>query len=69
MNIHRNVPGVLGAVNGIVSEIGGNVRAQYLATDPHLGYLVFDMGRGDVKVAYEKIAELETSIKTYLIEV
>ena len=43
LNVHKNVPGVLGAVNRIVSERGANIRAQVLATDPNIGYLVMDL--------------------------
>jgi D-3-phosphoglycerate dehydrogenase len=43
LNVHRNVPGVLGAVNHVVSELGANIRTQVLATDPNVGYLVMDL--------------------------
>ena len=68
VNIHRNVPGVLGAVNGIVSEHGGNIVAQNLATDSKLGYLIMDLGLTDktaVNLVVEKIGHLKTSIRTW----
>ena len=67
LNVHRNVPGVLKEINRIVSEIGANVRAQTLATDSEIGYLVIDMDKevsSEVKAAIE---ELKTSIKTRIL--
>jgi D-3-phosphoglycerate dehydrogenase len=67
LNVHRNVPGVLKEINRIVSEIGANIRAQYLATDAEIGYLVIDTDRefsSEVKAAIEG---LNTSIKTRIL--
>ncbi len=64
LNVHKNVPGVLGEINGIVSGLGVNIQAQYLSTDSSIGYLVMDMGIGEADQAVEKISRLETSIKT-----
>ena len=43
LNVHRNVPGVLRDINKIVSDHDANIRAQVLATDPDIGYLVMDL--------------------------
>ncbi|HAR41398.1 MAG TPA: phosphoglycerate dehydrogenase [Bdellovibrionales bacterium] len=67
LNVHRNVPGVLREINRIVSDLGANIEAQHLATDPELGYLVLDINReisNDVKLAIEK---LKTSVKTRIL--
>ena len=71
LNVHRNVPGVLGDVNRIVSARGGNIRGQVLATDANIGYLVMDLelpptGESDA-VAHavaDDIAKLKTNIRT-----
>jgi len=67
INVHRNVPGVLGQINGIVSQVGANIRAQYLSTDIHIGYVVMDMEVGNADQVYQKVAKLPTSIKTNLV--
>lgn len=67
LNVHRNVPGVLGAVNGIVSGLGANIQAQALSTDAHLGYLVMDIAMADAAAVRDRVAALETSIKTRLV--
>jgi D-3-phosphoglycerate dehydrogenase len=64
LNIHRNVPGVLGAVNNIISEFGGNIVAQHLATDANIGYLIMDVGLKNMNEVAKKISELKTSLRT-----
>jgi len=44
LHIHENVPGVLSAINRVVSEAGANVVGQYLQTRGALGYVVTDVG-------------------------
>ena len=67
VNVHRNVPGVLGEINGIVSKSGANIRAQYLSTDPTIGYVVIDMENGSIDQVFAQVSGLKTSIKTRLI--
>ncbi|MBI2899473.1 MAG: phosphoglycerate dehydrogenase [Planctomycetes bacterium] len=67
LNTHRNVPGVLRDVNRIVSDLGANIHAQVLSTDPNVGYLIMDLDQdvsGDVK---EAIGKLSTSIRTRIL--
>ncbi|WP_448188223.1 phosphoglycerate dehydrogenase [Azospirillum sp. sgz301742] len=47
LHIHRNVPGVLRKINDVFSSRDLNIAAQYLQTDPELGYVVIDAD-GDV---------------------
>jgi len=56
LHIHRNVPGVLRKINDVFSSHDLNIAAQYLQTDPELGYVVIDVD-GDVEEA-EMLAEL-----------
>lgn len=64
LNIHQNVPGVLGAINSLVSKSGANIRAQYLSTDPSIGYLVMDLEVKDGFDLGDQIQNLSTSLKT-----
>jgi D-3-phosphoglycerate dehydrogenase len=43
LHVHRNVPGVLGAVNRILSDSKVNIAGQYLQTNSHIGYVVIDV--------------------------
>jgi D-3-phosphoglycerate dehydrogenase / 2-oxoglutarate reductase len=67
LNVHRNVPGVLRDITGIVSERNGNVVAQILATDPEVGYLVMDLDKEIANDVRRAIAELPVSIKTRIL--
>ena len=46
LHIHKNVPGVLSAINKVFSEKSINIEAQYLQTDPDIGYVVIDIAKG-----------------------
>ena len=43
LHIHRNVPGMLTAINSVFSELGVNIAAQYLQTNDAIGYVVMDI--------------------------
>src|SRR3954452_13589640 len=43
LHIHFNQPGVLSAINAIFSEEKINIAAEYLQTDPKIGYVVIDI--------------------------
>lgn len=63
LHIHRNVPGVMGAINNIFSEIGVNIVAQYLQTNEHVGYVVIDIDAEYSELALEKLTALETTLR------
>jgi D-3-phosphoglycerate dehydrogenase len=42
LHIHRNVPGVLREVNDFFSSRGINISAEYLQTDPDIGYVIIE---------------------------
>jgi D-3-phosphoglycerate dehydrogenase len=54
--LHRNVPGVLAAVNATLAEHGVNIEGQLLATRGEIGYVVTDAG---APVAPDVVAALE----------
>jgi D-3-phosphoglycerate dehydrogenase len=64
LHIHRNVPGVLSAINRIFAENGINISAQSLMTNESIGYLVMDVPVGCSTVAMEKLHEIEGTIRT-----
>jgi D-3-phosphoglycerate dehydrogenase / 2-oxoglutarate reductase len=67
LNVHRNVPGVLRDINKLVSDLAANIRAQLLATDPDIGYLIMDLDEDVSREVKRGIARLETSIKTRIL--
>ncbi len=54
--LHRNVPGVLAAVNATLAEHGVNIEGQLLATRGEIGYVVTDAG---APVADDVVAALQ----------
>jgi D-3-phosphoglycerate dehydrogenase len=64
INVHKNVPGVLGEINGLVSKAGANIRAQYLSTATQIGYVVMDLELDAPEKLIGEVAGLATSIKT-----
>jgi len=46
VHIHRNVPGVLATVNGLLAEHGVNIESQQLATVGEIGYAATDIRVG-----------------------
>ena len=67
INIHKNEPGVLGEVNGLISKAGANIQAQYLATDEKIGYLIVDIEVVDGHGLANEIQKLTRSIKTRVV--
>ena len=66
-NIHKNKPGVLSAINQLVSKSGVNIKTQYLATNEWIGYLIMDLEKKKAHKLSEKMSQLEFSIKTRII--
>jgi D-3-phosphoglycerate dehydrogenase len=67
LNVHRNEPGVLGEINGLVSEAQANIQAQSLSTDESIGYLVMDVESRHVESLADEIQKLDRSIKTRVV--
>ena len=67
VNIHKNVPGVLGSINGLVSRSKINIQRQYLATNTDIGYLIMDMEKGNTDKLCEMINALPTSLRTHIL--
>jgi D-3-phosphoglycerate dehydrogenase / 2-oxoglutarate reductase len=67
LNVHRNEPGVLGEINGIISQAGANIEAQFLSTDEHIGYIVMDVHSSHAEALCDKISALGRSIRTRVV--
>jgi D-3-phosphoglycerate dehydrogenase len=67
LNIHQNVPGVLAAVNNIVSDVGANIEAQQLGTTRDIGYLVMDVNRELSDEVHARISALPMNVRTRIL--
>lgn len=45
LHVHRNVPGVLSAINQVFADNHINISSQYLQTNEKVGYVVIDLTR------------------------
>jgi D-3-phosphoglycerate dehydrogenase / 2-oxoglutarate reductase len=64
LHIHRNVPGVLSEINGILSANQINIAAQYLQTNEAVGYVVIDMDAASSDKALDKLAQVSGTIRS-----
>jgi len=67
LNVHRNEPGVLGEINGIISKAGANIEGQSLSTDDKIGYLVMDVHSSHADQLASEISKLNRSIRTRVV--
>jgi D-3-phosphoglycerate dehydrogenase len=63
LHIHKNIPGVMGAINSVFSDIGVNIAAQYLQTNEQVGYVVIDIDAEYSEVALEKLTALDGTLR------
>ena len=63
LHLHKNVPGVLAAINAIMAKHGLNVLAQHLKTNETLGYVIVDVDRGYPKEALEDLKQVTGTLK------
>lgn len=64
LNIHRNVPGALSEINGVIARVGANIDAQYLSTWRDIGYLIMDVSRELSEEVKQRLAALPHNIRT-----
>jgi D-3-phosphoglycerate dehydrogenase len=63
LHIHRNVPGVMAAVNERFSKSGINIDAQYLRTNEDVGYVVIDVDSTASQVALDQLCAVPGTIR------
>ncbi|WP_339338663.1 phosphoglycerate dehydrogenase [uncultured Oceanicoccus sp.] len=63
LHTHRNVPGVMSAINQVFAENNINIRAQYLQTTKEIGYVVIDIDAEYSELALKKLTEVNGTIR------
>ncbi|MET0377425.1 MAG: phosphoglycerate dehydrogenase, partial [Spongiibacteraceae bacterium] len=63
LHVHRNVPGVMMAINKVFSDNHINISGQYLQTVESVGYVVIDVDQEYSELALEKLLEVEGTIR------
>ena len=67
IHLHRNVPGVLARVNGLLADNGVNVEAQLLGTSGDMGYVVTDSASGTTQAIVDQIRSMPETISLRVI--
>lgn len=67
LHIHRNVPGVLSAINTQLSNNNINILAQNLKTNEEIGYVVLDIDKKLSDKAFRLLKEVRETIKVRLL--
>ena len=67
LHVHRNVPGVLSAINSVFAEVGANVAGQYLQTRGDLGYVVIDVDTASSDAALAALQAVPGTIRARLL--
>ncbi|SHG17288.1 D-3-phosphoglycerate dehydrogenase [Jatrophihabitans endophyticus] len=67
IHLHRNVPGVLARVNGLLADNGVNVEAQLLGTRGDVGYVVTDSASGTTQTIVDQIRAMPETIRLRVI--
>jgi D-3-phosphoglycerate dehydrogenase / 2-oxoglutarate reductase len=63
LHIHRNVPGVMSAINQVLSDHRVNVAGQYLQTNAQIGYVVVDIEADYSDTVLKSLREVPSTIK------
>ncbi|RUO68426.1 phosphoglycerate dehydrogenase [Idiomarina ramblicola] len=64
LHIHKNQPGMLNAINRIISDNEINVAGQYLQTDESVGYVVMDIDSDNGANILQQLKDITGTIRT-----
>lgn len=67
LHIHENRPGILNKINQVFVEADVNIAAQFLQTDPMIGYVVVDVETAHSIEMLNKLKSIEGTIRARLL--
>jgi D-3-phosphoglycerate dehydrogenase len=67
LNLHRDIPGVLSGINGLVAGMRVNIKAQSYNTRNGIGYLIMDVERSLSPSIKNQIESMDSNIRTRLL--
>lgn len=67
LHVHKNEPGVLGEINGVISKQHVNILGQYLKTKEEIGYVVLDIEKTDSNSILEALKGVKHTIKARIL--
>ena len=68
IHLHKNVPGVLAAINRVLADHGVNVERQLLRTKDDLGYVITDIGTSYSEEVLDELRAMDVTIRLRTIE-
>jgi D-3-phosphoglycerate dehydrogenase len=67
LHFHRNVPGVLSKMHGVIAELGVNITAEYLQTNRDVGYVVLDVDPTHGEAVLEGLRGIPETIRVRML--
>jgi D-3-phosphoglycerate dehydrogenase len=67
LHIHKNEPGVLKEVNYVFTSRGINIAAEYLQTDPEVGYVIIDTESCLTRTILNELKAIEGTIRVRML--
>ena len=68
LHIHRNVPGVLAAVNGLLANAQVNIEGQVLSTRGELGYVITDVAGALTGEVIDKLESMPETVRLRVLD-
>ncbi|KAF0131187.1 MAG: D-3-phosphoglycerate dehydrogenase [Bacteroidetes bacterium] len=67
LHIHKNMPGILKEINHVFTSKDINIAAQYLQTDPEIGYVIIDTEGTTSTNLMSELKDIPNTIKTRML--
>jgi D-3-phosphoglycerate dehydrogenase / 2-oxoglutarate reductase len=67
LHIHKNMPGLLKDINHVFTSKGINIAAQYLQTDPEIGYVIIDAETSHCEKLVDELKAIPHTIRARML--
>ncbi len=67
LHIHKNMPGLLKDINYVFTHKGINIAAQYLQTEPEIGYVIIDTESSDCDHILQELKAIPHTIRARML--
>ncbi len=63
LHLHKNFPGILAKINGLLADNNINIAGQYLKTNEEVGYVITDVNKEYKKAVLDKLRKIPNTIR------